>query len=252
MTFMQRTVIRGTLLAAVALATPVAAQTTDSTRLLVDVRPTIVAIHGDTVRMSYVVRNRPESVDTLLGFTVDAPGVVTVERPGPRGTWDSGTRWRSRPVATWGRLDHQLVPGEAFVPLVLEAVGLPDIVQYWADRYTDSIPPDTLGDLEPGPSDDSVAIDGVTGFTVGVGALPADRGPEALAKRLAGLVERACQLMWIDERGVCNSLQVTVRPQRESLGALRRELDAQRGKHVSEMAYVLLVANIDVLLQRLP
>ncbi|MBX6332764.1 MAG: hypothetical protein IRY91_13030 [Gemmatimonadaceae bacterium] len=249
---MLRMAIRGSLLAAVALATPVAAQTTDSTRLRIDVQPTIVAIQGDTVRVSYVVRNRPESVDTLFGFTVDAPGILAVERPGPRTLWMVSTRWRLRHVASWNTLDQHPLPGQATPPLVYRAIGLPDIVQYWADRYTDDIPPDTLGDLEPSPADDSVAIDGVTGFTVGVGPLPADRGPEGLAKRLAGLVERACRLGWIDERGVCNSLQVKVRPRRESLSALRRELDAQRGKHVSETAYVLLVANVDALLQRVP
>ena len=249
---MLRIAVWGSLLTAVALATPVAAQKTDSTRFRVDVRPTIVAIRGDTVRVSYVVRNRPESVDTLFGFTVDAPGILSVDRPGPRTSWMVSTRWRLRHVASGGTLGQHPLPGQVMPPLTYKAIGLPDIVQYWADRYTDYVPPDTLGDLEPGPSDDSVAIDGVTGFTVGVGSLPADHGPEALAKRLVGLVERACQLRWIDERGVCNSLQVKVRPRRESLSALHQELDAQRGKHVNETAYVLLVANIDALLKRLP
>lgn len=249
---MVRIAIWGALLMTCASTTMAAAQTTDSTRLRIAVQPTIVAIHGDTVRMSYVVRNRPESVDTLLGFTVDAPGVVAVERPGPKGAWASGTRFRSRPVATWGRLDHQLAPGEAFVPLTFEAVGLPDIVRYWADRFTRYMAPDTLYDQEPAPSDDSVAIDGVTGFTVGVGPLPTDLSPDALARRLTGLVGRACELGWIDNRGVCTSLEAKVLPQRDSLDALRHELDAQRGKHVSETAYVLLVANVDELSSRLP
>lgn len=176
----------GLLLVALAFAPTAMAQTSGSARLRLEVRPTILAMHGDTVRVSYVVRNRPEGADTLFGFTVDAPGIISVDLPGPKAGWATSIRFRRRHVASWGMLGDHLEPGRATPPLTYGAIGLPDIVRYWADRYTDYIPPDSLYDRQPGPSDDSVTADGGIGFTVGVGPLPADRSPGALANRAHG------------------------------------------------------------------
>jgi hypothetical protein len=84
-----------------------------------------------------------------------------------------------------------------------------------------------------------------SGVTLGVVPFPADRSRAALLARLDGLVADACARGWIDNQGVCTSLQVKI--QHDQTGALLNELDAQRGQHVNDLAYFLLVGNVRAL-----
>lgn len=152
---------RALALAAVLLvAARAGAQGTTGANLHLDVRPSVSAVRGDTVRVSYVVTNRVESTDSLFGFTVDVPAhAIRIEVPEPEELRETGSSWRGRPVASWGMLVRHLPPGQSSPALTYEAVGV--------------------------------------------------------------------------------------------LGALLHELDAQRGKHVSDAAYTLLRANAEYLLRRL-
>jgi len=216
------------------------------------VRPTVVASEGDTVTLAYVVTVIPTAHDSLVSFMVDAPGVLQVRMPGAWPEWRVGTRWQTRPIADWGKDTLFIAPGDSTPALQFTARGLLDIVTYWAEVNT---PEDSTQIVTPVDSslalDSVVTIHGITGFTVGVGAMPTDLSSAALAMRLSSLIDRACDLGWIDNKGVCNSLQVKVKPQAGPLRALLNELSAQRGKHVCETAYVLLSANIQFLLGRL-
>ena len=77
-----------------------------------------------------------------------------------------------------------------------------------------------------------------SGTTVGVVPFPANRSREALLARLDGLLTQSCTLGWVDNAGVCHSLEVKVRS--GATEALLHELEAQRGKHVNDAAYFLL------------
>lgn len=218
----------------------------------VSVKPSVLAVAGDSVTISYIVRVVPSAHDSLTSFMVDAPGVSRVLMPGAKPEWTVGTRWRLRPVAEWGKLSRLITPGDSTPPLQYTAHGMLDVVQYWAeiDAPLDSLITDTPPDSSLS-ADTTVTIKGSKGFTIGVGAMPADLSSAALSIRLAGLIDRVCALGWIDNDGVCNSLKAKAKAKSGSLNAMRNELDAQRGKHVSEDAYLLLSFNANALLASL-
>lgn len=221
----------------------------------VAVVPTLMGVTVDSITLSYVVTVVPTARDSLTSFTVDAPGVLHVQAPtGVTGWWTSMS-WHTRPTAGWGVDSAFVAPGLSTPALTYAARGAVDIVQYWAEV---DAPPDTVdtvlaSDSIPTPpsADTVITLRGATGLTVGVGPMPADLSPDGLAARLANLVTRACGLGWVDDQGVCNSLSVKAKPDSGTLGALLHELDAQRGKHVSEAAYILLSTNARSLLARM-
>ena len=217
--------------------------------------PALLDLTPDSVTLSYVVTVVPTARDSLTSFMVDAPAVLHVRVPNAwSGAWSS-TSWHERVTAGWGVDSAFLGPGSSTPPLVYSARGVVDIVRYWAEADE---PPNTVdtvlaSDSIPTPpsADTAVTLYGTTGFTVGVGPMPVDRSPAGLASRLANLITRACRLGWVDDPAVCDSLRAKVRPDAASLAALLRELGAQRGRHVSEAAFVLVSANANMLLGRL-
>lgn len=218
----------------------------------VSVVPTITARRGDTVTVSYAVRVEGNARDSLATFMVDAPGLVTVDLPGPRDAWWIGSRYHERSVATWAKLGGLPRAGSVLPPLKYTAVGLPGVVQYWAevDLPLDSViteePPDTTN-----APDTTVHIKGVHGWTLGVVALPADRSDKAMVARLSTLIDRLCDLGWIDHRPVCDDFHPRARAQKAILLAFIVELNAQRGKHCNDAAYWILAENVRYLLGRM-
>lgn len=199
----------------------------------VSVVPRLMALTPDSVTLSYVVTVVPTTSDSLTSFMVDAPGILHVQAPPGVPGWWTSMSWHARPTAGWGADSAFVAPGLSTPPLTYSARGAVDIVRYWAevDAPLDTVDTVLASDSIPAPpsADTAVTLRGTTGRTVGVGPMPVDLSPEGLAARLANLVTRACELGWVDDQGVCNSLSVKVRPDSGSLGALLNELDAQRG-----------------------
>lgn len=241
--------------AALLAGAPAAAQQPAPVSLQLEVRPTVEALPGGVVRVSYVVANLASSADSLWSFTVDAPAPPLAIRAPDAERWEVATLDHDAPVAGWGILEGMIGPGQASPALVFEAAGLPDVVQFRAVRYF-PVPDGDQG--EPDPSDaaaaaapDPLASETVTGSTVGVVPPPAAATPDELAARLRQLTDRACALGWIDNHGVCNSLRTKAVADAAQLRAMLNELGAQRGKHVSESGYALLAANAEYLSGRL-
>lgn len=218
----------------------------------VRIAPTILSRRGDTITVSYVVHVAIGARDSLASFMVDAPGVVTVEMPGPKPTWWVGSRWQKRPVASWGKNIARPKAGDALPALKYTAVGLPGIVQYWAEA---ELPLDSVITEEPPDSTDTadttVTIKGSHGWTLGVTALPADRSAKALLERLSGLLDRMCELGWIDRRADCDDYHPRLRAHGPTLLALIASMTAQRGRHVNDAAFWILSENIRYLLAKL-
>ncbi len=230
-----------------------------------------VARRGDTVRVSYVLRNSPGSKEDLWEFTVAAPTPVvritaptTVPVPGQE--WRSGTRYGDRSVAVWNILGPpHLPPGSTSPVLWFEAIGLPAPVTSWTGGWfplPQHVPSDTAG-VTPQPVDVLDAYS-VRGATVGVEPFPEDTTALGLLDRLRGLLPRVCgDLGWISNRGICTGLEAKLDNARRSLargdrnsaggqlGAVVNQLDAQRGKHVMDNAYWLLKVNAEIVLERL-
>jgi hypothetical protein len=214
--------------------------------LSIQVLPSSLEVHRDTVRIAYTVTNALTSTSELFDFTVDAPApALKVEKPRQAPEWDINTaREYGRSVARWGFIEPMLLPGKTSPPLAFSALGLPGIVKYWGDPW---IPPDTVDDGDvPVQTPTTPAGPGAfaddSGVTVGVVPFPKDRSRAALLRRLSGLVTDACARGWVDDRGVCNSLRVKI--QHDETRALLSELEAQRGKHVNDVAYFLIAGNV--------
>lgn len=218
-----------------------------TTQLSIHVVPASLDLRGDTVRVAYRVTNAPSSSSELFIFTVDAPSrPLKVEKPSAaaKRDFDTATEF-GRSVASWGFM-RSLVPGGTSPALAFSAVGLPGIVKYWAAPF---IAPDTFETADVQLPADAIAGPGNSaadsGATVGVVPFPSDRSRSALLARLGVLTAEACRLGWIDNGGVCNSLEVKI--SQGDTPALINELQAQRGKHVNTSAYFLLLGNIRAL-----
>ena len=244
------------------------AQGAPGTNLRVDVRVTRFEMRGDTGRVEYVVRNRPESAEELFRFRVEAPSaVLRITRPDPAERWVTSTVSKGLSMAGWGLLGTHLGPGAESPPLSFAAIGLPAIVTYYASGWF-PVPP--YRPVQPGPSPaprDAILANSVPGQTVGIEPFPEDRSPGNLLARLTGLRRQSCALGWITSDGVCHSLEVKLDAATASLsrsdapsaqgqlGAFLGELEAQHGsqpgKHVTDNAYWLLKVNAEFLLGRL-
>ena len=220
--------------------------------LAVDVRPTVTSRRGDTVTVGYTVSVSTSSTDSLASFAVDAPGITAIATPTPASSWLTITRMRARHIGKWVHLGQLTGPGQSTPRLELTGIGLLDVVPFWAARpgFRDSVITESPVENEA-VTDTLVVVNGVQGSTVGVVAIPAGASTAGLADRLGGLIEQACALGWIDNRGVCNSLHAKAKPQAGPLGAMLNELRAQRGKHVNEAAFSLLSDNAAFLTARL-
>ncbi len=236
------------LIALLVLGAVLAADAQRSTPLSIAVEPTAIDVRGDTVRVAYTVRNQASSTADLFLFTVDAPTPAShVERPARNSGWHiNTTKSFGRSVAGWSFIDPLLGPGKASPSLAFSARGLPGLVKYWGEPF---VPPDTVETADVTVAEDAPAGPGNSaadsGVTVGIVPFPADRSRAALLARLQGLQQDACARGWIDNAGVCTSLQVKI--EHGDTGALLNELDAQRGKHVNDLAYFLLTGNVRAL-----
>lgn len=234
------------------------------TNLVVDVQVGGVTMSGDAVRVEYVLRNLPESTEDLFVFTVDAPSpVLQIPRPQPEEDWLTNRQYRDRSVASWAMLGSHLAPGAESPLLHFEAIGLPAIVTF---RVRGFFPPPPLTDADVGviPPSDPLLENSVPGKTVGIEPFPDDLSPTDLLRRLRELTDQTCgELGWIDNAGICNSLDKKLQNAERSLergransargqlGGFLNELQAQRGKHVSDSAYWLLKVNAEFVLSQL-
>jgi hypothetical protein len=97
---------------------------------------------------------------------------------------------------------------------------------------------------------------------LGVDAIDPAADTPWLFARFAALLSESCTLAWVQNGGLCNSLQAKVNAATAASGrgdsgaaanelrALTNELDAQRGKQLSEAGYSLLRLNADYILRK--
>ena len=220
----------------------------------VRVDPRVETLAGGRQRVSYTLHNARASQAPVFEFAVESPVTVAdATSPDPEHIV-TAVRDRSGDIASWGWIAYQLAPGDGATNLAYEAVGLPGFVRYRVLPFTETPVAGTDGVVMAdevdaiGPRFEGNGREFRLGRTVGIVAVPPDASEQALRDRLGGLLGEACSLGWIDSRGVCNSLRVKLRDTKGGLRAMLHELDAQRGKHVSEAAYALLYPNVSYLL----
>jgi hypothetical protein len=231
-------------------------------RIKVEVQVTSIVNRGDTIGITYQVKNLVGSEEALLSFLVDAPsGVVSIARPSPRKNWYASTDFRQRPMAVWDLLGHQLPAGEVTPDLSFESVGLPGFSTFWAGGKFE------LPSNEDAAVDDPLANEMINGATVGVEPLPSDRSPAALLKRLSALTDAACkpQLLWLTDTAMCSQLASDLN-EAATLSASGKSIEAKevlshyvkllepngtRAAGVSTAGYWLLKSNAEIIKARL-
>lgn len=236
--------------------------------LHVSVHVTYARVAGDTTTIDYTVENVRAGGEDLWGLLVSTPAAIVRMPAPPRLHWGIHPRYRNQSIVGWMLYEDTLVgPGKATPPLRLSALGIPDIVRYWAVPDFEANPPAPSYDEAPPVRDYYIAFSD-SGLTVGVVPVPLGASPATLTTRLRLLLGRGCgDLGWISQAGVCHSLdaklahveealasgQTTVA--RETLTGFANELDAQHGaepgKHVTDEAYALLAVNASYILSRL-
>jgi hypothetical protein len=212
-------------------------------------RPSIVMRPNNVVQVAYRLQFFSKAGDSLSSLAVLSPipvrKVTAVSVPSENML--VGTHKAELDAASWAWLAAMPLNGQTVTPLSYEAVGLPGIVTYRAMRHV------PVREARPGELDDDPQPigfetpdrDKVVGKTIGVVAFPADRSRAGMLAWLRGQVGQACTLGWIEPK-VCQSLLAKLSGANGGPGAVPAELGAERGKRVSEEAYVLLAANLAI------
>lgn len=229
---------------------PSAAQPLPPLRLDVRITPAVTPLEGGRSRVTYTVENGRGSRDSLFRFIVDRPVETSVvaasSQPGARELLVL-RRYGTGDIAAWIALDPLVGPGDRLVGLSVEGPGIAGPVRYWVSREA---PPDTLIDENPGDTpmldEPPVTADTDTGWTVGIVPPPSDLTRTTLTSVLKNQLAFSCRLGWVSNQGVCRSLDAKIAA--GSFQALLNELDAQRGKQISETAYAMLATNVRILL----
>ena len=235
--------------------------------LRVSVHVTHAHLAGDTTTIDYAVENVQPGGEDFWGLLISTPAAV-VRMPAPTSLhWGIHPRYRKQPIVGWMLYEDTLVaPGRTTPPLRLMALGIPDIVRYWAVPDLEANPPAPSYDEEP-PTHDYYFTFSDSGITVGVVPVPPGATTASLTARLRTLLGRTCaELGWITPGGICQSLDVKLQQAqgaiaaeqgqaaRTALAAFANELDAQHGpqpeKHVNDAAHALLSLNAAYLLAR--
>jgi len=234
-------------------------------RINVEVQVKSIVNRGDTIGITYQVKNLVGSEEALLSFLVDAPsGVVSIATPSPKKNWYASTDFRQRPMAIWDLLGHQLPAGEVTPDLSFQSVGLPGVSTFWAGGKF-KLPSDE--DAAETEVDDPLANEMINGVTVGVEPLPSDRSPTGLLKRLSDLTDAVCkpQLLWLTDTALCSQLASDLNQAgthsasgksteaREVLSHYIKILEPNgtRAAGVSTAAYWLLKSNAEIIKARL-
>ena len=163
----------------------------------------------------------------------------------------------------------EIIPGDSLTGNTMMSRGLPSIRKFTAqpsfdvDKYFPSIE-DTSKDAMTMAEMDSIrnALN-YSGFTIGPSLPPVPFNAPVFSDTLMSYTSQACKLKWIDNKGICQSLQAKLKNVQKQLdkgknktaindlNAFLNEVEAQKGKHLTSEGYGLLYYNGEYLMQQL-
>lgn len=241
------------ILSAIGLAASSAcAQAQARVTLDVDVTVDTAARHGGTRTVGIRVAVAASSSQQLLSFYLDAPVPVDVDSShvgadATFGHWMVMDHFADRRVTSWTNARRPVPAGDSTPRFTVSGQGVFGLVRFWTAFYREPVEPDSMPVEKPdsvSAADTTVRANGPGGWTLGIIAPPPLESASAAANRLHNAIATLCALAWVSPSGVCTSLQAKAGVPRERLDALASKLEAQRGKHVSEGAYWILVEAI--------
>jgi hypothetical protein len=258
----------GAILAATVSATSVACAQGPGQRLSVEVTPTAIEATGDTVRVTYSIKNSPTSQEPVFVFSLDVPmGAVRMTAPGDPEDWSLGRMYRGKKVAEWGVLGHQLYPGMQVDGLTYAAVGVIGLTTATVGGNFPPLPVPSEAEQQANPElgrDPDPRVAQAIHFPLpGIVPTP-DGGPTAILSTLINDRTAACANAIGARRGTCRSLEAKLQAASASLG--RDNANAatgQLGAFVNELealgvnktqfgqSYWLLLGNAKALIARL-
>lgn len=236
------------------------AQRADS--VTVEVEAAVIPLDG-SLQYRWTLTLRPNSAQDLELFATEAPRSDVRSTNGPDGwhiSFPSQDRHWERffpnrddlAAVSWGAWKAMLEPGQSQGDFSVTTEWLPGPARYWAQGFTpipevpfEAVPDSTVGG--------SLFENSVSDTTLGPVVPPeAADEPGEILDQMEKLLDFSCRRGWIDNRGICTSLEQKLRQVRRSrdrgqmeaarhqLRAFRNELKAQRGKHINESAYSAL------------
>jgi hypothetical protein len=162
-----------------------------------------------------------------------------------------------------------IAPGDSLNGFVMMSRGLPSIRKFSTqpsfdvNKYFPSIE-DTSANGMPIAIMDSIRNSlNYNGFTIGPSLPPVPFNASDFAETLYSYTSQACKLKWIDNKGICQSLQAKLKNVQKQLGigktkaavtnlqAFLNEVEAQKGKHLTGEGYGLLYYNGEYLVGQL-
>ncbi|MCP9291949.1 FIMAH domain-containing protein [Gracilimonas sediminicola] len=164
--------------------------------------------------------------------------------------------------------ENGLKPGES-ISISFSSEGLPAIHDFYTRGFAPPITFELLDTLyAQGYTDEEIFLDwkeeSYKGITISPKEWPEDFDTSTFIDSLDSYQHRSCEeLGWITNQGICNSLQVKLRnvrrhlerdkpkQARNVLHAFINQVEAQRGKHITEEGYALLYFNAEYLLDKL-
>jgi hypothetical protein len=220
------------------------------THLKVDINVASISHGGDSVRITYVVRNLPVSEERFLALTIEAPVRATnLSLPQPRRSWVVASNYGERNVASWAALDDSMVtPGRSSQPLAFTAHGLPGIVDAHVEGQHEIPHIEELADDDPRLTGDALEVGTVPMRTVGVVAPLANPTRAALIARLVGLAQQTCTLRWTTDAHICSALGAHLRAPLPRMSGVLEMVEAarERPRGMNDNAYWLLRSNAEI------
>jgi hypothetical protein len=203
--------LRAVQLAATMLPATLAAQVAP-TGVNATVQVESVHYRGDTLFLAHAVANAATSPRRLWGFMLQTPAAGVVQNR-PPGVWQLRiAKFGGVRAAQWMGISNDAMtpPGQRMPPLIIHAVGIPDVEQFWIIADT---PPPITEDPDREPPISPMILRSIPGLTVGIEAVPAGATPSSLTGRLRRLLGRACdELGWLgDATRVASSTRAAYR-----------------------------------------
>lgn len=232
-------------------------------RVMGDVAVSVLVDADGRVRYRYSVRIRPSSPQALHGFDLPCPGTADIrDLSGVEYTAATGQRaLRVYSGEVKSGATTRLAPGDSAV-MTFVSPALPSVARAELEGSADvpQWPCECWGDPANEPAMTAIdTLDGTRGGGATALVLAPMRAPELVATPAATTLHLQSDL-WLlctplgvmTARGICKSLEAKMatvgdavargdlNAARGAAGALTRELDAQRGKQVPELAFALL------------
>ena len=229
-----------------------------------EIKNSIVKIDS-IFRYKYSLINDAESEQDIQEFYVEFfAKIINTSNPE---NWISLVSKKTLPVVIWESNNkmHDLKPNYELDGFFFESLGFPKIINYYIAGYVDE-PEFNEGDAPPYKATTGLNVfkNSLKGITLGPWLPDSSISLEAFTDTLQTFHSRSCEeLGWITNKGICNSLEVKIRNVKRHLergkakqagnvlNAFLSEVQAQRGKHITEEGYALLYYNAQYLQQRI-